>query len=132
MTDYGFSTFWANYPRKVAKKDALKAWSQLAPDAELLKRICAALVWQKRQDQWVRDGGIFIPYPATYIRGERWEDVEEVDLSDVVLGKMWWETAPGIEQKGREFGIDPAAYPGFPEFKAAVFQLAKDVPLKRA
>jgi len=69
-----FDTFWAAYPRKTAKADARKAWQRLAPDAALVTAILEALVWQRRQPQWVKDSGEFIPYPATWLRGERWTD----------------------------------------------------------
>ena len=69
-----FDRFWQAYPRKIAKGDARKAWHALAPDAAFVDRILDALVWQTRQPDWLRDGGTWIPYPATYLRSERWED----------------------------------------------------------
>ena len=77
-----FDRFWTAYPRKIAKGDARKAWQALAPDAALVDRILDALVWQTRQPDWLRDGGTWIPYPATYLRSERWED-EPVTLPQV-------------------------------------------------
>jgi hypothetical protein len=74
MADDGFDVFWQAYPRKTAKADARKAWCKLAPDAALQAEILEALAWQVRQPQWVKDGGEFIPYPATWLRGERWAD----------------------------------------------------------
>ncbi len=72
--DPGFAAFWAKYPRRVSKKDARKAWAELRPDAELVADILAALEWQAQQPQWLKDGGAFIPYPASWLRAERWED----------------------------------------------------------
>jgi hypothetical protein len=69
-----FETFWSSYPRKVNKQAALKAWTKLRPDAALLARMMAALDWQRRSDQWMRDGGQFIPHPATWLNAKRWED----------------------------------------------------------
>jgi hypothetical protein len=73
-----FERFWRAYPRRVSKKDARKAWAQLALTPELVDRIMAALDWQRRQPQWLRDGGQFVPYPASWIRAERWDDEEFV------------------------------------------------------
>lgn len=70
----GFSAFWAAFPRKKAKPDAEKAWRKLRPDDELVERILVALGAQARSEQWRKDGGQFVPYPATWIRGCRWED----------------------------------------------------------
>ena len=70
----GFDLFWTHYPRRVAKGAARKAWVKLQPDAALQARILDALTWQVRQPHWLKDGGSFIPHPATWLRAERWED----------------------------------------------------------
>ena len=69
-----FDRFWQAYPRRTAKKDAWKAWQKLAPEAALVEQILKALVWQVRQADWLKDGGTYIPYPATWLRQERWDD----------------------------------------------------------
>ena len=66
-----FESFWDAYPRRQAKKDARKAWDQLKPDTALVEKMLDALELQVKSKQW-REG--FIPLPATWIRGERWED----------------------------------------------------------
>ncbi len=73
----GFESFWQAYPRKTAKQAALKAWNKLKPDADLQQAILSALEQQKRSVQWQKDGGQFIPYPATWLNGSRWEDAQE-------------------------------------------------------
>jgi ribosomal protein L37AE/L43A len=82
MTDE-FEQFWQVYPRKCAKGDARKAWKQTAgirpPIGELVKKVYAA----RASKQWLKDEGEYIPYPASYLRGERWEDEMEVDLSQM-------------------------------------------------
>ena len=72
----------------------------------------------------MKSGGAFIPYPATWLRGERWDDELEVQLPGVVNEKPWHETATGIQQKGAEFGIDPAQFEHFQEFRTAVMRAA--------
>ncbi len=71
-----FADWWALYPpgRKRAKADAEKAWRALAPDAALARTMCEALDAQCSWPEWRKDGGKFVPYPATWIRGRRWED----------------------------------------------------------
>ena len=73
MTDLLFDRFWEAYPRKQAKKDARRAFLAARVDDHLLHQMLSALVWQKDQPQWSREG-TFIPLPATWIRGERWQD----------------------------------------------------------
>lgn len=75
--DNGFEKFWKAYPKKVAKTQALKAWSKLKPNAELQQIILNALERQKQSAQWQKDNGQFIPYPATWLNGRRWEDMQE-------------------------------------------------------
>lgn len=69
-----FERFWKAYPKKKAKATARKAWAKLNPDMELCRTMSAALEKQKRSDDWLRDGGRYIPYPATWINQRRWED----------------------------------------------------------
>ncbi|MCC6650652.1 MAG: hypothetical protein IT348_05845 [Candidatus Eisenbacteria bacterium] len=77
--DATFEQFWRAYPRKVAKSDARKAWEKAARiEPDLLALCLAALAWQTRCEQWTRDSGQFIPYPATWLRGERWTDENPV------------------------------------------------------
>jgi hypothetical protein len=70
----GFEQFWEAYPRRQAKQAAQAAWDKLRPGAELREQILAALSAQKRSAAWREQDGKFIPLPATYINGKRWED----------------------------------------------------------
>lgn len=69
-----FGQFWSAYPKKTSKQQAFKAWDKLKPDEDLLSRILASLERQKKSVQWTKDGGQYIPYPATWLNGRRWED----------------------------------------------------------
>jgi DNA-binding MarR family transcriptional regulator len=75
----GFDTFWKEYPRKIAKPNALKAYKQLKVDDKLLKAILAGLAKWQETDQWQKDKGRFIPHPATFLNQRRWEDELEAD-----------------------------------------------------
>lgn len=70
-----FDDFWGAYPRKVGKQDAAKAFAKLKPDAELLARMLTAITAQHQTADWQKDGGQYIPHPATWLNGKRWEDV---------------------------------------------------------
>ena len=71
---FDFDVFWNKYPRKVAKADAMKAWKSLKVNEDLMTRIMAGLKKWIESDQWNRDSGKYIPYPASWLRGRRWED----------------------------------------------------------
>lgn len=70
----GFELFWANYPKKSGKKDALKAWKKMRCGNGIFETIMAKLAQFKKSDSWTRDDGRFVPNPATWINGERWTD----------------------------------------------------------
>lgn len=72
--DDSFSRFWSAYPKKVAKAAARKAWDKLKPDEDLTATILSAIEAQKAGEQWRKNGGQFIPNPATWLNGERWND----------------------------------------------------------
>lgn len=74
-----FDLFWAAYPRRTAKGDARKAWQKLAPSPALVQEILEALVWQRQQPDWLKAGGQYVPFPASWLRSERWSD-EPVNL----------------------------------------------------
>lgn len=69
-----FEKFWTTYPNKKAKQDAFRAFQKLKPDDDLLTRMLAALEREKESAQWQESGGRFVPYPATWLNGRRWED----------------------------------------------------------
>ena len=69
-----FDAFWQAYPRKVAKPEALKAWTKLKPDAELAEKIMAGLESAKKSRDWTKDDGQYIPHPSTWLNQHRWED----------------------------------------------------------
>ena len=69
-----FDEFWKAYPRKSNKGGARKAWKKLSPGKELFAKIMAALEVAKKCEQWTKDRGQFIPYPATWLNQERWDD----------------------------------------------------------
>ena len=72
-----FGMFWLQYPRKEGKKAALKEWFRLRPDGETFQAIMEALGKQRTCDQWIRDGGQYIPHASTWLHGERWKDETE-------------------------------------------------------
>lgn len=72
--DERFEQFWVVYPRKIGKGAARKAFAKIKPSDELLKRMVVAVVTQSKSDAWTKDGGQFIPNPATWLNQERWED----------------------------------------------------------
>ena len=73
--DEWFKKFWENYPKKRAKKTAERAWKKIKLCQ--VPAIFAAVERWKKTEEWKREGGRFIPYPATFLNDERWEDMPE-------------------------------------------------------
>lgn len=71
--DDGFDQFWKAYPKKVAKVAALRAWRRLHYP-NLVATIMATLERFKSSPDWLKNRGAYIPHPATWLNGRRWED----------------------------------------------------------
>jgi hypothetical protein len=109
--------FWSAYPRRCSKKEARKAWMHLDITPELVDTMLAALEWQTQQPQWVKQGGEFIPHPASWLNGEKWEDECPASLKPAKAYQPWsLESCPHeepCEQRHHcEFRrVNPAKYP---------------------
>lgn len=70
-----FDAFWAAYPKKVGKEAARKSFAKVRVPVD---QLISAVERQKCSEQWTKDGGRYIPNPATWLNQGRWED--ELDL----------------------------------------------------
>lgn len=68
--DGAFDEFWKQYPRKVGKEAAKKAWKKALrlTDADTIMQAVKSYPFD------TKDGGKFIPHPATWLNQGRWED----------------------------------------------------------
>ena len=66
-----FDVFWSEYPKKIGKEAARKAWLKSNPNINI---VLNTLSWQKESNQWFVNNGKFVPNPATWINQHRWED----------------------------------------------------------
>lgn len=70
-----FKLFYDAYPRHEGKADAEKAWKQTVKKSgfpHLLDLI--GIVEARKRGEWSGKEKQFIPLPASYLRGKRWED----------------------------------------------------------
>jgi hypothetical protein len=120
MTD-DFQTFWDLYPRRVSRKEAEKVWVRMTPE----QKFAAVHALPVHVHYWKAAGTSkeYLPYPATWLNGERWTD--ELEMPKPKNGSDWWSSQQGIEAKARELGCWPArANEGWHELKARI--LAKE------
>lgn len=100
-----FAEFYSAYPRKIARRDAEKAWARLSPsDRELAFQALPAHIayWAATTEKQ------FIPYPATWLNGERFHD--ELEMPEPKPDTGWKLTEQGILREGARKGL--VARPG--------------------
>jgi hypothetical protein len=73
----GFRRFWAAYPRREAKAEALKVWQTKGLEA-VADAIVAHVEAKAQTDSWNEEGGKYVPMPMTYLRQRRWLDAEDM------------------------------------------------------
>lgn len=73
-----FLEFYKEYPKKVGKQEAFKAWKKIKEPGKLIPLMIRGIREQKRS--WTDPK--FIPHPATWLNGKRWED-ETIELTAV-------------------------------------------------
>ena len=74
--DIDFVSFWEVYPKKDGKGYAIKAWEKAKKSKTLphIQAVLLAIEREKQSTKWLKDGGQFIPNPATWINGQGWEN----------------------------------------------------------
>jgi len=98
-----FNEFWKLYPRKESKQQAKKAWMKLNSDQDLFNLIANALEYRSQTKEWLAEGGRYIPHPATWLNGRRWED--ELDPQKLCQSAILEERYSGITIDGKP--LDP-------------------------
>jgi hypothetical protein len=129
-----FGEFWKLYPKKKSKGDAWVAWQQHKKNRPPLSDVLKAIVVLRETEDWLKNGGQYIPYPASWIRAWGWADVPEMDKSNVRGDQLWWKTVSGVKEKAKELNMEWDALNGetFQQFAARVKETAqanKVVPL---
>ena len=72
-----FLKFWQAYPKKKSKDTARKAFEKRQPNEQLFAAIMDGLRRAKTSVDWLKEGGKYIPYPATWLNARGWEDEYE-------------------------------------------------------
>lgn len=115
-----FDMFWHDYPRKVARKVAKKAWDTLNPGYDLALTIIEAVQNHKKKNKQWADG--FIPLPATFLNQERWNDatsVEKLSVSPIrghqpsAMTKATEPMTPPLDDLLRDVEANPDKYRPF-------------------
>lgn len=70
----GFDSFWTSYPKKKGKGKAEESWKKINPSIELQAVIVRSVEAHKEDDDWKKENGKYIPFPATWLNQKRWLD----------------------------------------------------------
>ena len=86
--ELGFDDFWKLYPRKIGKQEAKKAWERHNGNRPPLETILSKIEILKKSEQWSKQGGQYIPHPATWLNRGGWDDECKIDIKESMPG---WE-----------------------------------------
>jgi len=92
--EQGFDVFWREYPRKCGKEQAKKSWNRIKPSPMLQDEMLKAMAFQKTT--W--DNPRYIPHPATWLNGHRWED-ELLPQKAVVKAGLYSQQSKTVNAK---------------------------------
>ena len=99
-----FDRFWNAYPRKVGKKAAKRRWDLTKKERPDLDHVLHAVHASMNTEQWRKDGGKFVPHPATWLNEGRWDDVlvPVGSTPKPTLAQMPFEPDPEIHRTPEE------------------------------
>ena len=69
-----FELFWSVYPNKKSKKEAEVKFKRIDFKKHTFESIMSSLEKQKQSQDWIKNGGQYVPMPTTWINQERWAD----------------------------------------------------------
>ncbi len=98
-----FTDWYQAYPRKVARADAEKMWKRMSP----ADQAAAIEALPKHIAKWLHDGTEkqYIPHPATWLNGKRWEDEIEIEVK---TASNWRQSEQGTLDMAKKVGVTPA------------------------
>ena len=100
--------FWELYPRKVGKKMARTAWLKLTDK----QKVAAMTALPNHLQYWRQKetDSEFIPFPATWLNQERFEDEIDLTVKSERPKLPWYSSDALTMEHGRKIGLNP--HPG--------------------
>ena len=121
-----FAVFYGLYPRKMARKDAEKAWKSMTTEEQ--EKAIEALPHHLKYWKIKETAKDYIPYPASWLRAGRYED--ELDIEPIQNKKPelpFYATEELTLKKAQEVGITPYAGEGWQQLRARISQRIKQL-----
>ena len=119
-----FIEFYDLYPRKMARKDAEKAWRSMTTDEQ--EKAIEALPRHLKYWKIKETAKDFIPYPASWLRAGRYDD--ELDIEPLKKPELpFYATEELTIKKAQEVGITPYAGEGWQALRSRISQKIKQI-----
>ena len=119
-----FAVFYNLYPRKMARKDAEKAWKSMTADEQL--KAIEALPQHLKYWKIKETAKDYIPYPASWLRAGRYDD--ELDIEPLKKPELpFYATEELTIKKAQEVGITPYAGEGWQALRSRISQKIKQI-----
>jgi len=117
-----FDVFYGLYPRKMARKDAEKAWKSMTTDEQ--EKAIEALPQHLKYWKVKETAKDYIPYPASWLRAGRYDD--ELDIEPLKKPELpFYATEELTIKKAQEVGITPYAGEGWQALRSRISQKIK-------
>jgi hypothetical protein len=119
-----FAVFYGLYPRKMARKDAEKAWKSMTTDEQ--EKAIEALPQHLKYWKIKETAKDYIPYPASWLRAGRYDD--ELDIEPLKKPELpFYATEELTLKKAQEVGVIPYAGEGWQQLRARISQKIKQL-----
>ena len=119
-----FDVFYGLYPRKMARKDAEKAWKSMTADEQ--EKAIEALPQHFKYWKVKETAKDYIPYPASWLRAGRYDD--ELDIEPLKKPELpFYATEELTIKKAQEVGITPYAGEGWQALRSRISQKIKQI-----
>jgi hypothetical protein len=105
-----FEIFWQAWPshfRKADKKGTFEKYCKALRETAGLtaEKLLKALEWHKKSRQWQKDDGQYIPAPAVWLNGCKWEACENAAEPSAGHPAAFRLSPPVIEERREAVGI---------------------------
>lgn len=119
-----FAVFYGLYPRKMARKDAEKAWRSMTTDEQ--EKAIEALPQHLKYWKIKETAKDYIPYPASWLRAGCYDD--ELDIEPLKKPELpFYATEELTMRKAQEIGVTPYAGEGWQALRSRISQKIKQL-----
>lgn len=94
-----FNIFWNEYPKRVGKEKAKKAFFKTCLDDVVFSEMLEALNKFKMTSDWKKEKGQYIPYPASWLNQKRWEDEFNFEIDESKIENNHDEIDSEVEKR---------------------------------